>query len=465
MPSELEVLVNSSQGNTPSSTPPSCEEGGNKRRKPKPRLPKRDKLAVEMADFSRFSQAIPPNLKDLANDKEIFQEIVLLHHILQHSRRLVVVTGAGISVAAGIPDFRSQTGLFTTLRSELRLKGSGKSMFDSSVYRDDTATSNFHTTVRDLHKLCKQSSPTAFHSYLSEIAEEGRLCRLYSQNIDCLDTQLPRLETKVPLTHPWPTTVQLHGTILTMVCTKCGWSGDLVPEMFQTEDVPECPECIELEKVRVVAGKRTQGVGRLRPRIVLYNEANPDADAIGEISHGDLSSKPDGLVVVGTSLKIPGVRRLVREMANAVHAAKGAVVWMNVDNPPSFGAQFDGCFDLIVKGDCQVIPQLMKDYEHYLHEKGVEKERKRVERLDKRVKLEAAKAAAKENQSRIEAPIVKGTEQNNNKSIFITESIQSADLGKATRDRDDPEIDRSCGTGNFVFVNESKRVKIETEGQ
>jgi NAD-dependent histone deacetylase SIR2 len=131
--------------------------------------------------------------------------------------------------------------------------------------------------------------------------------------------------------------------------------------MFIGGEAPNCVECIELESVREVVGKRCQGIGRIRPRIVLYNEDNPDGMAIGSVSLADISARPDGLVVVGTTLKIPGVRRLVREMSQAVHSANGAVVWLNVDSPPSL-REFDGCFDMIVKGDCQVIPQLLKDY-------------------------------------------------------------------------------------------------------
>lgn len=453
---ELEIPFSiDSSSTTPTSTPPSSQDGKTQRRRPKPRLPKRDKPAVETADFTRFNSKI--DFKELGKDKEILQEVALLHHVLQHSRRLVVVTGAGISVAAGIPDFRSQTGLFSTLRNELKLKGSGKAMFDSSVYRDSTATCNFHTTVRDLHKLCKQSTPTPFHQFLSKIAQDDRLGRLYSQNIDCLDTQLPGLETKIPLTPPWPRTVQLHGTIFTMVCTKCGWSGDLVPEMFQTEDVPECPECLELENVRSVAGKRTQGVGRLRPRLVLYNEGNPDAEAIGEISHADLSSKPDGLIVVGTSLKIPGVRRIVREMANAVHAAKGAVVWMNVDDPPQFGAQFDGCFDLIVKGDCQVIPQLMEDYEKYLNDRNDEREQKRLERRTKmetnrKKKLLSEKQSILIGQTVKAGEILKGLGKN---------TVKPQETSPATAKRPNDHVPEA---GNFIFSDESKRMKIEANG-
>ncbi|KAA8910658.1 hypothetical protein TRICI_004077 [Trichomonascus ciferrii] len=368
------------------------------RPKPKPRLPKRkDKEPKDVVDFGHIS-SVDYKYADIVND-DVRQDLAVLHHVLKHSRRLIVVTGAGISVSAGVPDFRSQTGLFTTLKGDLKLKSSGKEMFDASVYQDGQATSNFHSTVKDLHKLCNSASPTRFHEYLNEISNEGRLARLYTQNIDCLDTRLSGLSTKIPLERPWPKTVQLHGTINTMVCSKCHWTLPLQPDLFDTEEVgqvPDCPECLELDGVRKVAGKRTQGVGKLRPRIVLYNEGNPDAEAIGSVSEFDLNSRPDGLIVVGTTLKIPGVKRIVREMAQAVHAAKGAVVWMNIDDPPQFYnmKEFENTFDLIVKGDCQIIPQLIEDYDQekqqIAHEKEQLKEQRRQKSLTKKTQTKVS---------------------------------------------------------------------------
>jgi Sir2 family len=55
--------------------------------------------------------------------------------LLASARRVIVVAGAGISVAAGIPDFRSSTGLFSTLKADTKFKPSGKALFDASVYK------------------------------------------------------------------------------------------------------------------------------------------------------------------------------------------------------------------------------------------------------------------------------------------------------------------------------------------
>ncbi|KAK7204503.1 DHS-like NAD/FAD-binding domain-containing protein, partial [Myxozyma melibiosi] len=278
-----------------------------------------------------------------------------IHKALYRSKRLVVVVGAGISVQAGIPDFRSANGLFRTVKKGFNLKGSGQSMFDSSVYSDAESTAQFHTMVNSLFAITSSSPATKFHHMLSRIATENRLLRLYTQNVDCLELSLTGLGTAVPLPSkaPWPKTIQLHGGLKTMVCAKCGWTGPFDPAAFGQTDTADCVECRELDDVRAVVGKRKQGIGKLRPRIVLYNEFNPDGEAIGSVTATDLRSRPDALLVVGTSLRIPGVRRIVKEMAGAVHSVGGSVIWLNEEEPPAI-KMLDDVFDYKIKGDCQV---------------------------------------------------------------------------------------------------------------
>jgi NAD-dependent histone deacetylase SIR2 len=356
----------------------------------KPKLPKRSKPIGTVLDLSCL-KTLDSYCKELLKTSQVCRDdLALLHHVFKHSRRLVVITGAGISVHAGIPDFRSSTGLFKILKNDYRLKTSGKQMFDASiVYNDSTQTKNFHSTMSDLHSLCTSSSSTPFHEFINEISGNNRLLRLYTQNIDCLDTSLSHLSTRDLRAasedeEEWPKTVQLHGSIKYMNCSKCQWTSEFEPSLFtRSESVPECPECIKVDSARVDSGKRSIGIGRLRPKVVLYNEFNPDAEVIGQITESDLTSRPDGLIVVGTSLKIPGVRRMVREMSQAVHASKGTTIWMNIDDPPQITKrEFEGCFDLIVKGDCQIIPELLNDYEQEVEDL----ERQKL--FDKRVKEE-----------------------------------------------------------------------------
>lgn len=182
--------------------------------------------------------------------------------------------------------------------------------------------------------------------------------RLYTQNVDGIDTSLPPLMTNVPLSMkgPWPRTIQLHGGLEKMVCSKCNHLSDFEAALFQGPLPPPCTVCIETDKVRTDhAGKRSHGIGRLRPRIVLYNEHNPDEEAIGTVVSADLKSRPDAVIVVGTSMKIPGVRRIVREMCGVVRGRRdGLTIWVNHD-PPPLGKEFEDCFDLVVKGACDKV--------------------------------------------------------------------------------------------------------------
>ncbi|PWW75981.1 DHS-like NAD/FAD-binding domain-containing protein, partial [Tuber magnatum] len=300
----------------------------------------------------------PPLTEELLKAQK--PQIDTLLKLLRKKKKIVVIAGAGISVGAGIPDFRSSGGLFSSLRNDMKLKTSGKELFDASVYKDDQLTSSFHEMVRNLHSMTTQAAPTLFHHLLATLATQGRLLRLYSQNVDCIDTQLEPLKTAVPLGNkgPWPRTIQLHGGLEKMVCSKCGWLAEFEASLFRGSEPPDCSECLEMDCVRGIAGKRALGVGKLRPRIVLYNEFNPDAEAIGAVTKADLKSRPDCLIVVGTSLKVPGVRRIVREMCGVVQNYRGGMtVWINEDAPP-MGREFEGVFDLIVGGDCEKVAKM-----------------------------------------------------------------------------------------------------------
>jgi len=276
---------------------------------------------------------------------------------LHKKRKIVVIAGAGISVSAGIPDFRSSTGLFKTLRKEHKRISTGKDLFDASVYQDDTSTSSFHDMVRNLSQQTKNAEPTAFHHLLATLAEEKRLLRLYTQNVDGIDVALEPLKTEAPLPKkgPWPKTVQLHGSLDNMVCSKCHETSPFNAHIFDGPEPPACPTCLENDSVRKVAEKRSHGIGRLRPRMVLYNEHNPDDEAIGSCVAADLRTRPDAVIVVGTTLKVPGVRRIVREMCATVRGRRdGMNIWINND-PEPMGKDLADLWDLVVQGPCDEV--------------------------------------------------------------------------------------------------------------
>lgn len=296
--------------------------------------------------------------KDLKNAE-------FVRYALQQSRRVVMVTGAGISVAAGIPDFRSSNGLFSQLKG--KNCSSGKELFDyNSVYASDEMNMRFNSMIASLHDLSKKSSPTNFHNMMDQIALEGRLQRLYTQNIDGLDTRLANLATKVPLDIPAPQTVQLHGSIHHMECNKCSLVAEMDSNVFKCQEddtdlqvVPFCAQCEEFEMVRSAGGLRSQGVGKLRPRVVLYNELHPEGDIIGKITSSDLKKKPDCLIIAGTSLQIPGVKAICKQFAQKVRESRGIVLFLNQDMPTRAIIDTVGGIDLMVLGDCQNVPKIL----------------------------------------------------------------------------------------------------------
>ncbi|KAK5722427.1 hypothetical protein LTR15_005657 [Elasticomyces elasticus] len=286
----------------------------------------------------------------------------LVLDVLHKRRKIVAIAGAGMSKSAGIPDFRSTEGLFSTLKKEHNLKGSGQHLFDASVYKDDASTEQFHSMISRMSRLTQDAKPTPFHHMLATMAKDDRLLRLYSQNVDGLDTNMEPLATRTPLSKDengkWPRTVQLHGGLDKMVCTKCGAVSQLNADLFDGSDAPLCSACETLDGLRTEFGKRSHGVGRLRPRMVLYHEQGPDETAIGTCSVEDLRRRPDAVIVVGTTLKVPGLQRLVREMCKVVRNRKdgGLAIWINPDPPPAAGG-FRDCFDIIVQGTCDDVAE------------------------------------------------------------------------------------------------------------
>jgi NAD-dependent histone deacetylase SIR2 len=71
----------------------------------------------------------------------------------------------------------------------------------------------------------------------------------------------------------------------------------------------------------VARSARPLKIGTLRPAIVLYDEPHPLGDDIGTIQTADIGRKPDMLIIMGTSLKVHGLKKLVKDFAKTVHTS------------------------------------------------------------------------------------------------------------------------------------------------
>jgi len=131
-------------------------------------------------------------LLSLALSRELSKRAKLLKYntiddavdLLQRSRNIIVLTGAGISTSLGIPDFRSKgTGLYSKLE-HLGLNDP-QEVFDISVFRQDPAI--FYSVARDILPSTNRFSPT--HAFIALLQEKGKLLTNYSQNIDNLEAK------------------------------------------------------------------------------------------------------------------------------------------------------------------------------------------------------------------------------------------------------------------------------------
>nr|VWO94420.1 NAD-dependent histone deacetylase SIR2 [Ganoderma boninense] len=262
------------------------------------------------------------------------------------ARRIIVVCGAGISVEAGIPDFRSPEGLFQSLKKDYPRLISGKDLFDASIFRSEDTMSLFCQMIARLSQLSTAAEPTTFHRFLRAIDDRRCLLRVYTQNIDALEEKsgltfgvpgaVSRTINVSSTSHPpspcskTPRCIPLHGTLQLMHCVACTHSYPLrdYTDSLASGVPPPCPQCAALEEARRLVGKRSHSIGKLRPSVVLYNEDHKDGDAIGSVVQKDLAGcfrgmghgGADLLLVVGTSLRVSGTKRIVRAFSKAIRA-------------------------------------------------------------------------------------------------------------------------------------------------
>ena len=202
-------------------------------------------------------------------------------------KRILVLSGAGVSCSAGIPDFRTPgSGLYDNL--EKYNLPYPEAVFDLGFYRSNPQP--FVDLAKELWPGMKHS-PTLSHSFLALLDQKGLLKRNYTQNIDGLECLAGVTEERI---------VECHGHFRTSACIDCGIPFDgkeARDTILNTSEPPICPKC----------------GGLIKPDIVFFGESLPVR--FKNFLHKDLSDN-DLLIVMGTSLKVAPVS-LIPEMLNS----------------------------------------------------------------------------------------------------------------------------------------------------
>lgn len=192
------------------------------------------------------------------------------------SSRIVFFGGAGTSTESGIPDFRSENGLFHTSDGAAH---SPEEMLSAGFFKRQPE--EFYRFYRE-KMIYRDARPNAGHEVLARLEAAGRLRALITQNIDGLHQMAGNRNV-----------LELHGSVHRNQCLACRTFHTLNDWIDKAEAVPRCVRC----------------GGMIKPEVVLYGEPLDErvfAEAERAIAEADM------LIVAGTSLSVYPAAGLIR---------------------------------------------------------------------------------------------------------------------------------------------------------
>jgi NAD-dependent deacetylase len=269
----------------------------------------------DLANFVETENKIKDNFS-ITGKMPDFDAIEQVKKLVSKSKKITALTGAGISVDSGIPDFRSEGGLWER--------------YDPHEYATIESfmknPTKFWTMGRELAETILKAEPNSAHLGLAKLEEDGRLLGVITQNIDNLHQAAGSKHV-----------VELHGNYLRAYCIECNaeYVGETVHQSVVNGEIP--PKC-----------EKCNGV--LKSEAVLFGEPLPEA-AMSEAT--ELCRKTDLMLVIGSSLTIYPAAFLPQLAKNS--GAK--IILVNLE-----GINRNNVADIVLKGRAtEVIPKIV-DY-------------------------------------------------------------------------------------------------------
>lgn len=190
-----------------------------------------------------------------------------LKEMIEQSDNIVFFGGAGVSTESGIPDFRSETGIYNTIK---RYQRSPEEILSHSFFmaHPDIFYDFYKSTM-----LYLDAKPNKAHLALAKLEAMGKLKAIVTQNIDGLH-QLAGSKR----------VYELHGTVHRNYCMRCHEAYD-TEYILKAEGVPRCEKC----------------GGIVKPDVVLYEEGLNEMTITASLN---AIRKADVLIIGGTSLNV-----------------------------------------------------------------------------------------------------------------------------------------------------------------
>ncbi|KAG2207782.1 hypothetical protein INT46_001973 [Mucor plumbeus] len=264
-------------------------------------------------------------------------------HLLSKANNIMIVTGAGVSVSCGIPDFRSEKGIYSRLQ-EYQLDDP-QQMFDIEYFRESPEI--FYSFAKELYPAKYQPSPS--HLFVKLVEDKGKLLRNYTQNIDTLEhkTNIKRV-------------VNCHGSFATASCVTCGYKvdGKEIEDFIMEQKVPPCPKCLQAKPNQRQNdsdsddddnGHNSKGVSIMKPDITFFGERLPaEFDNLLAVD----TEQVDLLIVMGSSLKVSPVSEI---MSQIPHSVPQILINRTPITHMTFDIQLLGDSDVIVPELCRML--------------------------------------------------------------------------------------------------------------
>lgn len=218
---------------------------------------------------------------------------------------LLVITGAGISTASGIPDYRDREGV---------RRGKQPMMYQEFLANPAARQRYWARALLGWPRMLA-AQPNAAHRALAQLQAAGKISGLITQNVDALHTFAGS-----------PAVTELHGSLHRVVCLDCGQRGERTA--VQQQMLVDNPYLSSIEAVQAPDGDtlldeayiadfrlptcpHCAGV-RLKPDVVFFGENVASDTAARAMAQADQAA---GLLVVGTSLMAWSAFRLCKHMA------------------------------------------------------------------------------------------------------------------------------------------------------
>ena len=239
--------------------------------------------------------------------------------LLAAARRVVVLTGAGISTDSGIPDFRGPKGVWTRNPEAEKMATLQHYMADPEIRR--------RSWQMKLEGSRRQREPNAGHRALVELEKRGQLDTLITQNVDGLHQDAGTDPARV---------VEIHGTLREVMCMQCGERAPMERALARLEAGEEDPEC------------RSCG-GILKSATISFGQGLVAED----LERAERAANEcDLMFAIGTTLSVYPIAAVVP----VAHEAGARILILNAEP-----TEMDGLADVVLRGGIgEILPRLIE---------------------------------------------------------------------------------------------------------